>query len=302
MNTSQPFHSTRTHWATAGLVAAVAVALTLNTQAAGGSQSAGGQDIKATITFDREHTSILNRLPTGQGVNELRGDVPSATNVTYINGGKILAQVGRNRHISLDGNTSTKITSGRTVYLDLTNALGCAGSGKVDTQPDGVCDPCVDTTPLLPDSRFGVLDTDDVAGFPDNFNFIVVGEDYDDLLIGCTVNTWARLMFEIGNDAWFFIWGPYKSAGGGNFNSPDSSPIQATRVSLSEWRFQTTGNHLAALYRSYANDGLGNPEYHGQFRVKFSGKAVALPNQTLPAGSHCDVQVVPVDPSPFCAP
>ncbi|MBI2927558.1 MAG: hypothetical protein HYY24_17825 [Verrucomicrobia bacterium] len=304
MKTNHLFHSTRTRWATALLATVMAMALTLNTHAAGGTQSAGGKDIKVTITLDRVHTS-LDRQTTGQGVNELRGDDPNATFVTYINGGKILAMVGRNRWISLDGNTSSRIRDGRTLYLDFANALGCALSGKVDNGlaalngiNDGICDPCADTTPLLPDSRFGALDNDDVAGFPDNFDFIIAGEDYDDLQTGCTVNTWARLMFTIENEPWFLVWGPYKSPGGANINSPDVSPVQVKRVSLSEWRFQTTGNHRAALYRSYANDGLGNREYHGQFDIKFSGTAVALPNQTLPPGNHCNVQVVPVDPVP----
>ena len=294
MTTQQPLAENRTLRTPAVFIASLAITLALNSLAAPGSKSAGGQDIKATITLDRQHTSIVDRQTTEEGLNEFRGDTDDAL-VNYINGNRILAQVGRNRHISFDGNTSSSLSSGRTVTLDLAGALGCAGSRNVDSQSDGICDGCVDTTPLLPDSRFGVVDDDDVAGQPDNFDFIIVGEDYDDLVVGCTVQTWARLMFDIGDENWFLIWGRYKAGGGANLNSPDASPVEATRASPSEWRFQTTGNHLAALYRSYANDGLGDREYHGQFRIKFSGTAVSLPNQALPAGSHCDVQVVPVD-------
>lgn len=285
MKTKHLFHSTRTHWATALLVAAAAVALTVDTHAA-------GQVIRATITLDREHTSITNRLTTGQGINELRGDNPNASAVTYehgTSGGKIAAEIGRNRNIALDGNTGGKVNAGRTAFLDLAGGFGCANSVEVDFDGTPGCDPCVNTFPALPNSRFGALALDaDSFGFPDNFFLVIWGQDYDDLQIGCTVDTFARLEFEIAGQVWAMWWGPYWT-GGGTAN-PESPAIKVTRVSLSEWRFQTTGDHRAALYRRNPNY---SHEYHGQFTVKFSGKAVALPGQALPAGNHCDIEALP---------
>src|SRR5262245_36748263 len=176
MKTNHPFHSTRTHWTTALTCAAATFALTLTAQA-----GTLYQDIKVTITLDREHMSIADRMPTGQGVNELRGDNPNASTVAYTDGGsgkKILARVGRNRHISLDGNTSSQITAGRTAFLDLTGRVGCPDSVRVEIDGIAGCDPCTDMTPPLPDSRFGALDTDDVSGFPDNFSLQISGEDF----------------------------------------------------------------------------------------------------------------------------
>jgi len=285
MKTNHPFHSTRTHWATALLVVAAALALIP------GAQAAAQQDIQATITLDREHTSIVDRLPTGQGVNEFRGDNPLAAAVAYTSGGKIAAMVGRNRNILLDGNISSKVNSGRTAYLDFAGAFGCPNSVNVDFDQNPGCDPCVNTTPLLPDSRFGVLDTDDVSGFPDNFVLTIWGEDYDDLQIGCTVDTFARFEFEVAGQVWAMWWGPYVTGPtAGDTANPESPAIKVTRVSLSEWRFQTTGDHRAALYRRNPNY---SHEYHGQFTVKFSGTAVALLGQALPAGNHCNIEALP---------
>ena len=72
--------------------------------------------------------------------------------------------------------------------------------------------------------------------------------------------------------------------------NPESPAVKVTRVSLSEWRFQTTGDHHAALYRRNPNY---SHEYHGQFTVKFSGMAVALLGQALPAGNHCNIEALP---------
>jgi hypothetical protein len=256
-------------------------------------RAAQEQNIHSIITLDREHTSIVDRLPTGAGVNEFRGDAPNAAAVNYTwgeSGGRVAAGVGRNFSIALDGNTSSKANGGRTAFLDLSDPFDCVNSVKVDVDHSGVCDPCVNTTPLLPDTRFGPLDADDVSGFPDNIHLSIAGQDYDDLIIGCTVQTWARLEFPIGtsgSEAWVLFWGPFRTAGITTHN-PESSPLAVTRVSPSEWRFQTTGNHDAALY--YRNRSWDH-EYHGQFTVKFSGKAVALPNQTLPPGTHCNILV-----------
>jgi hypothetical protein len=189
MKTTHTLHSTPLRDAIALLAVTTAIALTFSLQAG------SPQDIQATITLDREHRSIVNdplsndRAYTGQGVNEFRGDNPGAAAVAYTAGGKIKAQIGYNRNIRLDGNDSGKVNAGRTAYLDFADSLTCPNSISVDLDQDSVCDTCVDTTPLLPDSRFGALATDDVSGFPDNFDLAIAGEDYDDLQIGCTVDT-----------------------------------------------------------------------------------------------------------------
>ena len=285
MKTNHPSHATRSGLTLAVLASTAVLSLPLSAQAG------SPQNIQATITLDREHTSIMDRLPTGEGVNEFRGDDPNAAAVAYTAGGKIRAALGYNRTILLDGNDSNKVNAGRTAYLDFAGAFECPNSIGVDLDNNGVCDPCVNTTPLLPDSRFGALDTDDVSGFPDNFNLVIAGEDYDDLQIGCTVDTWARSEFEVGtsgSEGWVLYWGPFFTAGLVDTHNPESDPIKVTRVSLTEWRFQTTGEHRAALYYRYPNY---TSEYHGQFTVKFSGKVVALPGQTIPGGNHCNIQV-----------
>jgi hypothetical protein len=285
MKTNHPFHSPPSRGVMALLVAAAALALTH------GAQAAAQQDIQATITLDREHTSIVDRLPTGQGVNEFRGNNPLAAAVAYTSGGKIAAVIGRNRNIALDGNTSNKADSGRTAYLNFAGGLGCATSVNVNFDGNPGCDPCVNTFPALPDDRFGKVDTDLYSGRPDNFVLTIWGEDYDDLQIGCTVDTFARLEFEIAGQVWAMWWGPYVTGPtAGDTANPESPSIKVTRVSLSEWRFQTTSDHHAALYRRNPNY---SHEYHGQFTVKFSGTAVALLGQALPAGNHCNIEALP---------
>ena len=307
MNTSMKIRTENTTPRTQGVGIALAALFTLaaNTVLAAKPPGTGGgsyQDIKGVVTLDPEHTSAATRLPTGEGVNEFRGDAPNGVSVTYTDGesgGKVRAIVGRNRYIDLDGNTGKKANGGRTAFLDLGAAFGCAASAGVDVYSDGVCDPCEDTIPVLPDARFGSSDTSPYSGVPDNFSFTISGEDYDDLAVGCTVDASATVNFEINGSVWLLIWGPHEFPGGSTYN-PGSDPIRVTRVSHDEWRFQTTGQHRAALRLSVNSNQL-DPGYHGQFQVKFSGTVTALPGQsTAPVNPHCDVQLVVG--APACVP
>ena len=303
----------RSSGATALLVAVAAMTMTLKTPAANSPTSAGGKDIPATITLDREHTSVIDRLPTGAGGNEFRGDNPDATAVSYtdgMSGKRITAFVGRNRHITLNGNNSSSLSSGRTAFLDLGDALGCpdAGGTSVRVNIDGVagCDPCINTAPLVAPLRFGT--PTGMSGQVDNFELTIIGEDYDDLSVGCDVLVTARLKFVIAGQEWEFWWGHHARAGGATMN-PEASPLRVRRVSNSEWRFQTTGDlngdHRAALYRQ-ENPPANASEYHGQVHVKFSGKAVALSNPgappPLPPGCDCQCHVALLPGSTACVP
>lgn len=185
---------------------------------------------------------------------------------------KILAHVGRDSRILLGVNES----SGRTLFLDLIEQQCCACSTQIDVEPiDNVCDdptPCFDDVPVVPN----------LMG---NIRFrINMGEELDDLPIGCTHDDNATLTFTDGVDSWVLGWGPYDTAGGAG-HCPGSGHITVTRMDDNTWYFTTTGDHLACLYR------LDPLEYHGQFLVPFSGVAVAMKDQTAPVGPCPD----PVD-------
>ena len=234
--------------------------------------------------------------------------VQSDDRTAYCDGdsdGKVTAEVGGNRHITLDGNNSKKKTAGRTLFLDLTVPLGCAGSVKVDVNRacnncpfgDGTCDDCFDDLgPDLPATRFGDLPSGQRFGFPDNAGLVILGMDLDDLPVSATFDTNARLTFSVGGEAWVLHWGPFKNPGGGTF-CPESNPVRVTRVDLDTWRIETTGDQLACLYRTAKH---ADPEYRGQFVVPFGATVVAIePELGEPDGStRLMVDDVPVEACP----
>lgn len=197
--------------------------------------------------------------------------------------GKVTAEVGGNRHITLKGNSSKKKTEGRTLFLDLTVPLGCAGSVKVDVNRacnscpfgDGTCDDCIDGAPDFPSARFETPIPGRKFGFPDNAGLVILGMDLDDLPVDNTFFTNARLTFSVGGEGWILHWGPFKNPGGGTF-CPDSDPVRVTRLDLNTWRIETTGDQLACLYRAPKKS---DPEYRGQFVVPFGATAVAMPGE-----------------------
>ena len=243
----------------------------------GGGGAEVGTRILVCITFDDL---------VGDGVQSdwfdagaTRGDNP------YCDGdsnGRVTAEVGGNRHITLKGNKSKKKTAGRTLFLDLSVSvpLGCAGSVKVDVNRpcnscpfgDGICDDCVDGAPDLPATRFGDLPSGLKFGFPDNAGLVILGQDLDDLLVGDTFDTNARLTFRVGGENWVLHWGPFKNPGVATY-CPDSDPVRVMRENLHTWRIETTGAQRACLYRAPKNS---DPEYRGQFVVAFGATAVAM--------------------------
>ncbi len=191
---------------------------------------------------------------------------------------KILAHVGRNSRILLGVNES----SGRTLFLDLSEQQCCPCSTQIDVEPiDNVCDdptPCFDDVPVVPNLMGNV-----------RFR-INMGEDLDDLPIGCTHDDNATLTFTDGVDSWVLGWGPYDTASGAG-HCPGSGHITVTRTGDNDWSFETTGDELACLYRQ-ENPPHEAKEYHGQFLVPFSGVARALKmDQTAPLVVECPAQV-----------
>lgn len=99
-----------------------------------------------------------------------------------------------------------------------------------------------------------------------------MGEDLDDLLVIATFDTNARLRFSVDGETWVLHWGPFKNPGGATF-CPESPPVLVTRTTNDTWTFESTGGHLACLYRAPKNS---DPEYRGQFVVPFGTTAVAI--------------------------
>ncbi len=178
---------------------------------------------------------------------------------------KVQATVGRNANIRLVLGDA----SGRQLFVDLGAALGCACSVGVDVDPtDDACDDnttCEDSVPFSSELVSGV-------------DFIIsLGQDLDDLALGCTHEDNAQLAFSHEVDTWNLFWGPYEKNGPfepprGINPCPGADPVVVTRTGDNTWSFESTGEHLACLYRQGEN-GL---EYHGQFVVPFSGTATAL--------------------------
>jgi hypothetical protein len=191
---------------------------------------------------------------------------------------KVTAIVGRNFSIVLETNNSKKRTAGRTLWLDLSNALGCAASAKVDVSDgfggdsDGVCDGCFDSVPDLPDVRFDTPISGQKLGYPDEAKMEILGRDLDGLQVGHMVNTNARLYFSVGGQSWVLHWGPHKVPGGWTY-APGTAPVTVYRHDNDTWIINTTGD--ACLYRDN-NPPHRATEYHGQVVMPFSMTAVAM--------------------------
>jgi hypothetical protein len=236
----------------------------------GGGGGEVGQEILVCIAFDDAE---------GDGIKN-DGDA-------YCDGdakGKVTAIVGRNFNIVLETNNSRKTTAGRTLWLDLSDSLGCDASVKVDVSDgaggdvDGICDDCLDSVPDLPAERFGILPSGQNFGYPDNAKLEILGRDLDGLLVGNTVETNARLSFSVGGQSWVLYWGSFEVPGGWTY-APNTSPVTVYRHDNDTWIITCTGD--ACLYRDN-NPPHRATEYHGQVLVPFGITAVAItPEETV---------------------
>ena len=257
-----------------------------------------GQNIAVCIMFD-----------------DAPGDgVLSDDGAAYCDGdsnGRVTAIVSRNFNIVLGGNNSHKKRAGRTFFLDLSVDLTCNGSVKVDVNRpsasgpfgDGICDPCSDTVPDFPNVRFGTPIQDQKFGFPDNAEFVILGRDLDDVLVianpplvGPTFATIGLLIFSVDGETWELHWVPFRNPGGGTF-CPESDPVIVTRTTNDTWTFESTGGHLACLYRAPKNS---DPEYRGQFFVPFFATAVAIEPDLVGTPDGSTELNVPGDGDPGC--
>ena len=197
---------------------------------------------------------------------------------------KVTAIVGRNISIVLNTNNSNKRTAGRTLWLDLSRAVGCEDSVKVDVSDgaggdvDGICDDCLNAVPDLPTVRFGTLVPGQKRGYPDSASLEILGRDLDGLLVGDWVATNARLKFSVGGEDWILHWGPHTVPGGWTY-APGTAPVTVTRDGLDVWRVVSIGE--ACLYRNN-NRPHRATEYYGQVTVPFAFTAVAMePESTV---------------------
>jgi hypothetical protein len=237
----------------------------------GGGGGEVGQEIPVGIAFDE--TGCIR-----SDQQDEHGDVP------YVDGeqkGKVTAVVGRNFNIQLDTNNINKRTAGRTVWLDLSNALGCDASVKVDVSegaggdPDGICDDCIDSVPDLPAERFGTLPSGQQYGYPDSAELYIRGRDLDGLRVGNTVDTSAQMNFSVGGQSWRLYWGSFEVHGGQTY-APGTSPVVVKRLDNDTWQITCAGD--ACLYREN-NPPHRATEYHGQVVVPFGFTAVAITHE-----------------------
>lgn len=262
----------------------------------------GDKDIPVDVLFDDNHTDNDGN-PTGvaNGITSDGG--------VYSDSNSIQAFVGRSfgMWLYLQG-------SGRTLNIDLSQSLGCANSVPVDmvteevsgdgsvtmlsSDPDGVSDYCFldpsSPSPLRPQPPVSI--TVDAERFE-----LAMGNDLDDLQVGCTVETNGRVRFQdsAGND-WRLFWGP-RSMASEMMPNPRSCPIRLTRVNQAVidgqvvdgnfWFFQTTGEHLATLHRRPSQSAGNYFEYYGQFKVPYSGYVVAQTYNSGLTGNHCEVNI-----------
>ena len=174
--------------------------------------------------------------------------------------------------------------SSRTLSLDLGTGLSCACSTQIDIE--GADDTCDDPTVCSNDLP-GIPNPSPINGV--RFE-ITLGEDLDDLALGCSHEDNATLFFTDGIDNWVLEWGPYEHFGGAG-RCPGSAPVTVTRTGESKWSFGTTldpdEEPLACLYRENGPADTAS-EYHGQFVVAFSGEAIAEESQIAPGGACLD--------------
>jgi hypothetical protein len=160
-----------------------------------------------------------------------------------------------------------------------------------------------DGTPIVAcgDNDFGDSYWQDLINGGSSFldaKFLVLGHDYLKLEIGSLSHVNAELEFyDIDGNRWQLRWGPYEKANSGYTYNPGSDPVMVIREDADTWTFTTTSDHHAALYR-YGNASQSQSQkYYGQFRIPFSGTAVALESQTVPDStiSAILVNLVPPD-------
>ncbi|MHC4498712.1 MAG: hypothetical protein ACYS21_06310, partial [Planctomycetota bacterium] len=238
--------------------------------------------------------------PGGGGGGEVGQLIP--VNISFLSGGiqsddstkpvysdgdlkkKVTAIVGRNFNIVLEPNNSNKKTAGRTLWLDLSNAIMVPVQVNVSDgaggDVDGICDDYVPGVPDLPTVRFGPITSGQKSGCPDNAKLEILGRDLDGLGVvdnvegrQSMVDTNARLKFSVGGQSWILHWGPHKAPGGWTY-APGTAPVTVTRLDLDTWRIENlTGD--ACLYRDN-NPPHRATEYHGQVTVQFSMIAGAI--------------------------
>lgn len=278
----------------------LALALTLASSAL--SPAAPPSDNKKNIPvhyiFDFAHTDFDGN-PSGE-VNGIRPDV--ATTPSYSHAQSVLdAYVGRNFGMWLIFSNI-----GRSLEIDFSRPIGCGGSAPVDHltegngniiayQSDGICDTCHDDG-LAPTADFAATD----------FTFqLAMGRDLDDLDASgdCVLETIASLEFtDPQGQEWVLMWGPRQRPGGWTMN-PRSDPVFLKRsntavldgqtVAGNYWFFQTTGDHLATLYRRDSPSAPGAFLYYGQYTIPYSGYAVAQSYDPSLMGDpeHCTTNI-----------
>ncbi len=199
---------------------------------------------------------------------------------------KISAFVGENRMLVLEvGRRSNRMLS-----LNLSGGLGCGCSTRIDNDADGTCDVPTDCLDALP--NIDIPPSDPPALISAVRFEINIGEDLDDLPLGCSHEDNATLSFTDGEDNWVLRWGAYDSFGGAG-HCPDSGSITVTRDTDETWSFATTGGQLACLYREEGPADTAS-EYHGQFFVPFAGSVTAIDGDPIapPTPDECPLQEI----------
>ena len=102
--------------------------------------------------------------------------------------------------------------------LNLSGGLGCSCSTRIDNDADDTCDVPTDCLDALPNIDIPPLDPALISGVRFEIN---IGEDLDDLPLGCSHEDNATLSFTDGEDNWVLRWGAYDSFGGAG-HRPDS--------------------------------------------------------------------------------
>ncbi len=294
MKTKHLFRSTQTRWATALLVAAAAMALTGDTQAAGkGNGGNVGGDVSGWIFtqvwFDDTY------LDGGSLANGLVGD-----GFPYIYGEQnVETLIGRNFSISLDFNKSDKKAALRKVRFN-------GGFPAIEPVPAGcmpvladpsllvVVTPTPGTGPVINNPNDEAKDA--ALGFG--------GQDQDDTPVGFQRHVNGGLTFKDDNNVIWVIRFGRRLAGGGDLFSPCASCLVVERLpnvlvdgeSRGQWGFATEatagGTHIGYLYRDNRPPHAAT-ELWGIVRLSFSGLIESLTPEPEPSATGYEI---PEDP------
>ena len=280
--TKYPFHSTRTHWATALLVAATAVGLTLNAHAAGKSQVVA---TKAVIDDFHFLTGEPNRLV-------------SDGNGAYTDGVDLVSSVvGRARGFNINLNTSVGTPKPKPSkrFFKFQNGFPLVPNGSCADLRGTVCEPVLDV-PLVCETGLPQLPPTMLA----DWSFLrTYGGGFAEAPVGCESHGNFPLHITVAGQTFTVFFGNKAPSPG------CASCITVRRMANANgkavWKFFTQPPHIGYLFQG---GDVSAGHFVGMVQLPFSGMMTSIndepePDATNPCPHECacgDPTLPPTDP------